>query len=108
MQVDAEGSVRVMHPQFGMGVEFAAATEAQRKQVESFIEFLTSRPGTTPELLITPRALSSEAGTNQTHAAGSNPEDALLDLLNRGDSLSQAAFIEELQKQRNTSETVSN
>jgi hypothetical protein len=32
----------------------------------------------------------------------------LLDLLNRGDSLSQAAFIEELQKQRNTSETVSN
>ena len=107
LTVDAEGTVRVMHPEFGMGVEFAAATEMQRKQVESFIEFLTSRPGTTPELLITPRSLAPEAGTDEANSGGSNPEDSLLELLNRGGSLSQGEFIEELQKQRNSTETVS-
>jgi len=104
MRVDAEGTVRVMHPEFGMGVAFAAATEMQRKQVESFIEFLTSRPGTAPQLLITPCSLAAEAGVNRT---ASNGDDSLLELLNRGGSLLQSAFIEELQKQRNSTETVS-
>ncbi len=59
MEVQAEGMVRVMHPGFGMGIEFAARTDEQRAQVENFINFLTSRPGTMPQLLITPRALAA-------------------------------------------------
>ena len=105
MQVDAEGTVRVMHPQFGMGVEFSAATETQRRQVESFIEFLTSRPGTTPQLLIMPRALASESATSSPQPGAS--EDSLLELLSRASSLSQAEFMQELQQQRSSKETVS-
>src|SRR5207253_2826931 len=64
MEVQAEGMVRVMHPGFGMGIEFAARTDEQRAQVENFINFLTSRPGTMPQLLITPRALAALNGDN--------------------------------------------
>ena len=59
MEVQAEGMVRVMHPESGMGIEFASGTAEQREQVETFINFLTSRPGTLPQLLITPRALTA-------------------------------------------------
>jgi hypothetical protein len=44
MEVQAEGLVRVMHPEHGMGIEFASRTAEQREQVQTFIEFLTSRP----------------------------------------------------------------
>ena len=59
MEVQAEGMVRVMHPEFGMGIEFASGTAEQREHVGTFINFLTSRPGTLPQLLITPRALAA-------------------------------------------------
>ena len=52
--------VRVMHPEFGMGIEFASGTAEQREQVGNFIGFLTSRPGTVPQLLITPKALAAD------------------------------------------------
>ena len=55
LEVQAEGRVRVMHPEFGMGIEFASGTAEQREQVGTFIGFLTSRPGTVPQLLITPK-----------------------------------------------------
>ena len=48
MEVQAEGTVRVMHPGFGMGIEFAARTAEERAHVAGFIGFLTSRPGTAP------------------------------------------------------------
>jgi CheY-like chemotaxis protein len=47
-EVQAEGQIKVMHPGFGMGIEFAASTRAERKQVEEFIELLSSRPGVHP------------------------------------------------------------
>ena len=59
MEVQAEGMVRVMHPESGMGLEFASGTEEQRDHVGNFINFLTSRPGTVPQLLITPKALTA-------------------------------------------------
>ena len=71
MEVQAEGMVRVMHPEYGMGIEFASGTLEQRDQVGSFIGFLTSRPGTQPQLLITPRALA--APTTKTTAAARQP-----------------------------------
>ena len=39
MEVQAEGMVRVMHPEFGMGIEFASGTAEQRDQVEIFHQF---------------------------------------------------------------------
>ena len=37
MEIHAEGLVRVMHPGHGMGIEFPARTEEQRKSVGEFI-----------------------------------------------------------------------
>ena len=105
MEVNAEGMVRVMHPEFGMGIEFSARTAEQRRQVEEFIEFLTSRPGTMPELLITPRTLTSRDGT----ANDGNPEfeDPLLELLRNSEAMSQEEFLQQLRNQRTSAELAS-
>ena len=108
MEVQAEGMVRVMHPEFGMGLEFASGTEEQREQVGNFINFLTSRPGTVPQLLITPRALA--AGNEEDYRKGKatgEAEDLLLELLNRAESLSQDEFLRELRQQRSSEEVAS-
>jgi CheY-like chemotaxis protein len=105
MEVYAEGMVRVMHPEFGMGIEFSSRTAEQRHQVQQFIEFLTSRPGTLPELLITPRALTSRDGV--ANDKGGELDDPLLELLRNHESLSQEAFLQELRNQRNSAELAS-
>ena len=101
MEVHTEGLVRVMHPGSGMGIEFPARTEEQRKSVGEFIEFLTSQPGAQPQLEISPRALVANtvdlAPTTQTEG---NADDPLLDLLRSGSTLDQAAFLTELTRQR--------
>ena len=108
MEVHAEGKVRVMHPEFGMGIEFASGTLEQRAQVGTFIGFLSSRPGTLPQLLITPRALAASNDEDYKRSQTSEePEDLLLGLLNRADSLSQEQFLEELRQQRNSEEVAS-
>jgi len=102
MEVQAEGLVRVMHPERGMGIEFASRTAEQREQVQTFIEFLTSRPGTLPELLITPRALTATTQDYENTGAGEELEDPLLELLRGGASLGQDEFLEALRKQRSS------
>lgn len=108
MDVENEGIVRVMHPGFGMGIEFPSRTAEQREHVEQFINFLTSQPGTVPELSITPRALTVADGQNddQNFAAGDS-EDALLELLHHAENLSQEDFLEQLRQQRHSEEVAS-
>ncbi|MGO9865645.1 MAG: PilZ domain-containing protein [Terriglobales bacterium] len=102
MEIHAEGLVRVMHPGHGMGIEFPARTEDQRKSVGEFIEFLTGQPGTTPQLEISPRSLvASTVDLEQTSNAESDVEDPLLELLRTGTALEEEAFLSELQRQRN-------
>jgi len=108
MEVEAEGMVRVMHPSSGMGIEFASRTAEQREQVATFIGFLTGRPGTQPELLITPRALAAGNGYHYPETHGADElEDPLLELLTSHESLSQEEFLQELRKQRNSEEVAS-
>jgi CheY-like chemotaxis protein len=105
MEVQADGLVRIMHPEFGMGIEFASGTAEQRDQVGTFIGFLTSRPGTLPQLLITPRALTAaDEQDYPSNQPADEPEDLLLDLLNRASTLSQEDFLRELRQQRNSEE----
>ena len=108
MEVEAEGLVRVMHPGFGMGIEFAARTTDERAQVARFIGFLTSRPGTYPALLITPRIL---AAGDQYSPPDSLPkeelDDPLLELLRGGEALNQEEFLQKLRRQRNSEEVTS-
>lgn len=100
LEVGTEGIVRVMHPGFGMGIEFASSTPDDRQNVENFIEFLSSQPGTVPELLITPRALKSRNQNSPGH--GDGLDDPLLELLRHNDNLSQEQFLDELRKQRHS------
>jgi len=103
MEMHADGVVRVMHPSCGMGLEFPSRTSQQRDTVTHFIEFLTSRPGTMPELLISPKSLVADENQFSPHATASEEhlEDPLLDLLRSGQSLTKDQFLAELHRQRN-------
>lgn len=97
----AEAIVRVMHPGFGMGLEFITASPDQPQARVSFIEFLASQPGMVPEVFVIPRALKAdETDTPTPNAQTEDSEDSLLNLLHRHFSLSQEEFIKELQSQR--------
>jgi len=105
MEVQAEGLVRVMHPGFGMGIEFAARTTDERAQVARFIGFLTSRPGTLPALLITPRTLAVSDAYNQPDSPPTEElDDPLLQLLRTHESLNQEEFLQRLRQQRGSEE----
>lgn len=103
VEVQVEGTVRVMHPGFGMGIEFASRGDEDRAQVEQFIALLSSRPGTLPDLQILPLALTSDSNFVNPGEPG---QDDLLELLRRHESLSQEEFVEELRSQRNASASV--
>jgi CheY-like chemotaxis protein len=103
MEIHTDGLVRVMHPGHGMGIEFPARTEEQRKSVGEFIEFLTSQPGATPQLETSPRSLVADAvDLNQTGNAATDADDPLLELLRTGNVLDEEAFLAELHRQRNS------
>jgi DNA-binding response OmpR family regulator len=100
LEIHAAGTVRVMHPGHGMGIEFPSRTEEQRKVVGDFIEFLTSQPGTMPELLISPKSLLAEEAELAPDDATN--EDPLLELLRNGQVMELDEFLSELRRQRNS------
>ncbi|HZQ23801.1 MAG TPA: PilZ domain-containing protein [Terriglobales bacterium] len=102
LEIHAEGLVRVMHPDNGMGIEFPSRTAEQRAKVGDFIEFLTSRPGTMPELLISPKKLAADESEFTNGSSENDGEDALLELLRTGQTMEREQFVEELRKQRNS------
>jgi c-di-GMP-binding flagellar brake protein YcgR len=98
----AEGVVRVMHPDKGMGVEFTQTTPQHREAVEKFLSVLTENRNLSPELLVEPEGLESEP---QSRAATKSEEsrdtrDPLLDLFRTQAMLPVESFLSELRKQR--------
>ena len=109
MEIHADGVVRIMHPGSGMGLEFPSRTEEQRETVTKFIEFLASRPGTTPELLISPRSMTADENQFQSSGGAEDTlDDPLLELLRNGPALSQEEFLAELRRQRHSESVASN
>jgi len=98
VEVRLQGRVHVMHPGFGMGIEFALRTAEERAPLEQFIGVLASQPGTLPAVLITPFALAAKDDSASSNAE--DLEDPLVELLRRHDSLSQEEFLHELRRQR--------
>jgi hypothetical protein len=98
LELRAEGVVRVMHPEVGMGVEFTQATEEQRQRVEKFIQHLMASDGALPELLVQPEGL--ESGPAESQSTRGETEDPLLDLFDHKASLPAEVFLGELRKQR--------
>jgi c-di-GMP-binding flagellar brake protein YcgR len=99
VEIRAQGIVRVMHPDRGMGVQFTQATPEHRAAVEKFLRVLSENRSLLPELLVEPEGLEPEAiPARQPNA---DMEDPLLDLF-YGESLSTEEFHEALRKQRVT------
>ena len=97
VEVRAQGVVRVMHPDKGMGVEFVQATPEHRSAVENFLGVLTQNRALLPELLVQPDGL--EAESSRTNLPPENSDDPLLQLF-YGDTLPTDEFHEALRKQR--------
>lgn len=101
MEIHAEGLVRVMHPGHGMGIEFPARTEEQRRSVTEFIDFLTSQPDASPQLESSFRSLvAGTVALSETGSAETDAEDPLLDLLRTGNALEEEEFLAALHRQR--------
>ena len=99
LQVQAEGVVRVMHPEVGMGVEFTQKTTQEREHVERFIHTLTSSGGAVPQLLVEPEGFESDEPPTPD-ADIDEPYDPLLDLFRNKSELDTEPFLTELRKQR--------
>lgn len=97
VEVRAQGVVRVMHPDKGMGVEFVQATSEHRSAVETFLGVLTQNRALLPELLVQPDGLESEPA--RTNPSPENIDDPLLQLFYT-DTLATEEFHEALRKQR--------
>lgn len=101
VQVQAEGVVRVMHPEVGMGVEFTQKTTQQREHVGKFIQALTESNGILPELLVEPEGLDV-GGAAPPGLSTEDRDDPLLQLFRRKAELTTEAFLIELRRQRGT------
>lgn len=95
-EVRAQGIVRIMHPDKGMGVEFLQSSADHRSAVEKFLQLLSENRTLMPELLVEPEGLETESN-RKPHP--SDTDDPLLQLF-YNTSLSAEAFQEALQKQR--------
>src|SRR6202140_4476054 len=97
VEVRAQGVVRIMHPDKGMGIEFTQATLEHRAAVERFLDVLTENGTLLPERMVEPGGLEAEPS-----AAKSLPrdtDDPLLQLFH-GESLTVEEFHEAMRKQR--------
>jgi c-di-GMP-binding flagellar brake protein YcgR len=103
LEVEAQGMVRVMHPEVGMGVELTQNTTQQREQVEKFIQALMNSNGALPELLVKPEGISDVVLS--TSRDTDEVEDPLLDLFRIKSELTTDEFQIELRKQRGTHTT---
>ncbi len=101
-EVRAQGVVRVMHPDKGMGVEFTQATAEHRNAVEKFLGMLSENRTLLPELLVEPEGLESES--NAAHSPAFDRDDPLLQLF-YGQPMTADDFHEALRKQRATAST---
>lgn len=99
VEVRAQGIVRVMHPDKGMGVEFTQATPEHRATLEKFLGVLAANRNLLPELLVEPEGLESD--TKPVKSPSSFEEDPLLQLF-YGESIPAEAFHDALAKQRSS------
>jgi DNA-binding response OmpR family regulator len=97
VEVRAQGLVKVMHPDRGMGVEFTQTTLEHKAAVEKFLGVLSDNRTLLPELLVEPEGLESEPAVAKSRSV--DTEDPLLQLF-YGEPLTPEAFHEAMRKQR--------
>ena len=108
-RVRTEGKIRVMHPEFGMGVEFASKTAEHRSLMKEVIGRLIQTDDLVPEVLVEPEGLDWGNKVDALSDDSSVPtemeelEDPLLELFRTGALLPREQFLVELEKQRRRS-----
>ena len=93
--------IRVMHPGYGMGLEFISNQGEHRQLVDQFISVLSSHPGSVPLLSVSPKSIHF----HEVASSASQPEgnaDSLVELLRSDLPRSQDEFLAELRRQRNS------
>jgi DNA-binding response OmpR family regulator len=93
--------IRVMHPGYGMGLEFVSNQGEHRQLVDQFISVLSSHPGSVPLLSVSPKSIHF----HEVASSASQPEgnaDSLVELLRSDLPRSQDEFLAELRRQRNS------
>lgn len=97
----ARGLVRIMHPEFGMGVEFCQGTTDESDQVRKLIESLREQGTRSPELYVEPELLeaASESHTSDRTSLEATP-DSLLQLFRQKSEVPLEAFLAEMRQQR--------
>jgi CheY-like chemotaxis protein len=98
----ADGVVRLMHPEVGMGVEFTRTTNQQQKHLEEFIHLLTNSNGAQPELVVEPEGMNDVDPVNSEKTVLDDLEDPLLELFQRNGEFTVDNFLNELRRQRNS------
>jgi hypothetical protein len=94
----AQGVVRVMHPEVGMGVEFTRTTDPQSSQLEKFIHNLQTSK-VQPQVVVEPEGMNDSEPTEAEMQAWAESEDPLLQLFQKTD-LTAASFLNVLRSQR--------
>jgi hypothetical protein len=95
----AQGVVRVMHPEVGMGVEFTRTTDQQNSQLEKFIHNLKTSK-VQPQLVVEPEGMNDSEPTESEMQAWAESEDRLLQLFQKSTDLNSASFLNVLRSQR--------
>lgn len=105
IEVAAKGTVRVMHPGHGMGIEFASETQAQHQDVANLLRVLRSNGSLQPQLKVAPVAFGGGKHADHPlvdHPAIDHPDDPLLHLIKNHESLTHEEFLQELCEQRSS------
>jgi hypothetical protein len=100
IELKAEGVVRVMHADKGMGVEFTQTTAEHRALLEKFLSMLSENRDMLPELMVEPEGLETEQAAKTTPGESGEANDPLLEMFRNQSSLPPDAFLAELRKKR--------
>lgn len=100
IELKAEGVVRVMHADKGMGVEFTQTTAEHRALLEKFLSMLSENRDMLPELMVEPEGLETEQAAKTTPRESGEANDPLLEMFRNQSSLPPDAFLAELRKKR--------
>ncbi len=100
------GTVRVMHPGHGMGVEFFARTLEERSHIEDFINLLTGNSEVAPQLMLAPKSIELHSQTPPSSPEGH--DDELVQLLHSNDNMTQDEFLAALHRQRRSETQTAN
>jgi CheY-like chemotaxis protein len=105
LDVRAEGTVRVVHLETGMGVEFVQKTEDDQAKVTAFLQALRSDSSRAPQIFVEPEELDLE--NTPKSDVDRIQADPLLALFVRRDELSPSEFLNVLLSQRGGAPTSS-